>query len=41
MAVDIAAQPVFLASSAWVAVLALAPGWALPAVAGGRAEPIG
>jgi hypothetical protein len=38
---DPAAQPVFLASSAWVAVLALATGWPLPAVAGRRAEPIG
>ena len=35
-----AAQPVFLASSAWVAALAFATGWPLPSAAGRRAEPV-
>ena len=38
---DPAGPPVFLASSAWVAVLAFATGWPLPSVAGRRAETIG
>jgi hypothetical protein len=38
---DPAGPPVFLASSAWVAVLAFATGWPLPSVVGRRAETIG
>ena len=38
---DPAGPLVFLASSAWVAVLAFATGWPLPSVAGRRAETIG
>jgi hypothetical protein len=38
---DPAGPPVFLASSAWVAVLAFATGWPLPSAAGRRAETIG
>jgi hypothetical protein len=37
----LAGPPVFLASSAWVAVLAFATGWPLPSVVGRRAETIG
>jgi hypothetical protein len=38
---DPAGPLVFLASSAWVAVLAFATGWPLPSVVGRRAETIG